>query len=76
MDLMYKDVETEANQKRFQNGARLFAEKFEKVFDKEISKGTKEDVQKLFVTYFDLSESEIKKVLKEQQECQSKNRRI
>ncbi|MBE9489120.1 MAG: gluconate 2-dehydrogenase subunit 3 family protein [Bacteroidetes bacterium] len=66
MDLMYKDVEIETNQKRFQNGARLFAEKFEKVFEKEISKGTKEDVQKLFVTYFDLSESEIKKVLKEQ----------
>ncbi len=66
MDLMYKDVETKTNQKRFQNGAKLFAEKFEKIFDKKISKATKEEVQELFTTYFDISENKIEEVLKEQ----------
>jgi len=66
IDKMYKDIESDSNQKRFQNGANIFAERFEVMFDKEVLKGSKEDVQKLFATYFDLSEEKTQKVLKEQ----------
>lgn len=67
IDLMYKDVEKETNQKRFQNGAVIFSKEFNKMFGKEVLEGNKEEIQKLFATYFDLPKDDIKKVLKEQQ---------
>ena len=66
IDLMYKDIEKETNQKKFQNGARIFSKRFEKMFGKEVMDGNKEEIQKLFATYFDLSEDNIIEVLKTQ----------
>jgi len=71
IDKMYKDIEKESNQKRFQQGASVFAEMFEKMFDKRVLKGSREDIQKLFAIYFDLSEGEIQEVLKEQRLSES-----
>lgn len=66
IDLMYKDIEKESKQKTFLDGATIFSKKFEKMFEKEVLKGNKEEIQKLFATYFDLSKDDIKKVLKQQ----------
>jgi len=66
IDIMYKDIETEAKQKLFQNGATTFAVQFEKMFKKEALKGSKEEIQELFASYFDLPKKEIQNVLEGQ----------
>lgn len=66
IDIMYLDTETDIKKKQFQNGASLFANKFKEMFRKNVIKGKKEDIQKLFSTYFDLSDEKTQEILKEQ----------
>jgi hypothetical protein len=62
LDLMYQDIEKETNKKLFKSGAEIFALKFEEMFDKDILEGGKQEVEKLFSKYFDLSEEEEKRI--------------
>jgi len=66
IDIMYQDTETDLKKKQFQNGANIFANKFVEMFGKKVVKGKKEDIQKLFSTYFDLSDKKTQQILKEQ----------
>lgn len=66
IDIMYLDTETEMKKKQFQNGASFFANKFKEMFRKNVIKGKKEDIQKLFSSYFDLSDEKTQEILKEQ----------
>lgn len=66
IDKMLNHVERESSQEIFQKGANAFAQKFEATSGEKASKGSKESVQLLFKTYFNLSEEEIEKVKKEQ----------
>ncbi|MCK5345968.1 MAG: gluconate 2-dehydrogenase subunit 3 family protein [Candidatus Heimdallarchaeota archaeon] len=66
IDKMFNDVESESNQEMFQKGATAFAQKFEATSGENASKGSKESVQQLFETYFNLSEEEIQTIKKEQ----------
>lgn len=67
IDKMYKEIELAPKQKIFQNGASVFAEKFKDMFGKNISKGSKEEIQTLFASYFDLSPEAQKSIVQEQQ---------
>jgi hypothetical protein len=71
IDLMYQDIELEPKKKIFQKGAAVFANKFEEKFGRNIRKGKKEDIQKLFASYFDLPEAETKNVLNQQKMSES-----
>lgn len=66
IDKMYKDVETESKQSQFRAGALIFADKFELMFGKNILKGNKDEVSKLFASYFDLSKAEQSHVIQDQ----------
>ena len=66
IDMMYHDIETDLKKDQFQKGANVFANKFVAMFDEKVEKSKKEDVQKLFSAYFDLSDTEVEKVLKNQ----------
>ncbi len=66
IDKMYNDVEVESNQKLFKSGSSYFAESFKKVYQKDISKGTKEDFNVLVSKYFDVSDADSKAILKAQ----------
>ncbi len=66
IDIMYLDTETDLKKKQFQNGASIFANVFEEIFRKKVIKSKKEDIQKLFSTYFDLSDEKTQEILKEQ----------
>lgn len=72
IDKMYMHIEQEANQKMFQQGAAIFAGKFEMMFDKKALKGKRNDFEKLFAGYFKLSDEEIQHVLAEQRLKQNK----
>jgi len=72
IDKMYKDVETESRQEIFSNGSDVFSERFQKMFDKDIEKGNKEEIQQLFSSYFDLSETESNRVMMEQRIAENK----
>ncbi len=63
LDMMYKDIEKESNQKLFKNGAKIFIEKFTKMFDVPVLEGKKQDFEKLFAVYFDISEDETQEIL-------------
>ena len=56
----------------FTQGASIFAEKFEAMFDKKALKGKRKDFDKLFASYFKLTNDEIQHVLEEQQLNQNK----
>lgn len=71
IDKMYVHIEEEPNQKRFQQGATVFADKFEALFDKKAAEGKSEDFEKIFGTYFKLTEEESQFVLSEQRLDQS-----
>jgi hypothetical protein len=64
LDLMYQDIEMQTNQKLFKSGATVFSMKFKEMFDKNILEGSKEEIEKLFIKYFDLSEPESEEVQK------------
>ncbi len=66
IDIMYLDTETEMKKKQFRKGASFFANKFKEMFRKNVIKGKKEDIQKLFSSYFDLSDEKTQEILKEQ----------
>ncbi len=66
IDKMFNDVESEFNQKIFQKGAAVFAQKFEATFEEKAEKGSKESVQQLFETYFKLSEEDTQTIMQEQ----------
>lgn len=72
IDKMYKHIEKEANQKMFQQGAAIFAGKFEAMFDKKALKGKRSDFEMLFASYFKLTDEEIQHILAEQRLKQSK----
>lgn len=63
LDLMYKDIETETNQKLFRNGAAIFADKFQEKFGVSVLNGKKKEFEALLTEYFELSEEETKHVL-------------
>lgn len=66
IDMMYKEIETDIKKEQFQKGAKLFAEKFKKMFGENIENSEKDNIRKLFSVYFDLSPDKIEAVLKEQ----------
>ena len=72
IDKMYKDVETESKQEIFRKGSDVFSERFQKMFDKDIVKGNREEIQQLFSSYFDLSEPESNRVMMEQRIAENK----
>lgn len=63
LDMMYKDIEKETNQKIFHFGATIFTKKLEELTGKSVLESRKNEVEKLFVSYFDMSEEATKKVL-------------
>lgn len=63
LDLMYKDIETETNQKLFKNGAAIFADKFHQKFGVSVMDGEKKEFEALLTEYFELSEEETKHLL-------------
>lgn len=67
IDKIYNDVQLEQDQKMFKKGAAIFADKFEEKYGKNALKGTKEEVNILFDSYFKLSQEEKQKVLQQQQ---------
>lgn len=66
IDKMLKYVETDVKQINFQKGAAIFGERFREKFGKKIVRGDKEEIQKLFAVYFDLSKDETNRVIDEQ----------
>ncbi|PKP38835.1 MAG: hypothetical protein CVT98_04645 [Bacteroidetes bacterium HGW-Bacteroidetes-15] len=71
IDKMYKEIELAPKQKIFQNGAAVFAENFKDKFGKNISKGSKEEIETLFEAYFNLSPEAQQLVILEQQKPES-----
>lgn len=71
IDKMYKEIELAPKQKIFQNGAAIFAENFNEKFGKKVSKGTKEEIETLFGSYFNLSQAKQKQVIQEQSKTES-----
>ena len=67
LDMMYKDIEKESKQKLFKHGARIFIEKFKKMFNVPVLEGKKQDFEKLFAVYFDISEDETQEILRQQE---------
>lgn len=70
IDKMYKDIELAPKQKIFQKGAAIFAENFKDKFGKNVSKASKEDIQTLFASYFDLSPEAKQLVIMEQRKSE------
>jgi len=66
IDIMYHDIEQQNNQQLFQKGSKVFQEKFEGMFGKNVIKGSKEEFQELFESYFKLSDEDTQKVLSNQ----------
>ena len=66
IDKMYMNIELKKNQHNFMQGASIFAERFKSMFGKKAIKGSEVDIKKLFATYFNLSENETQKIVKEQ----------
>ncbi|MEI6865513.1 gluconate 2-dehydrogenase subunit 3 family protein [Flavicella sp.] len=64
MDLMFKDIEKESNQKLFRNGAQLFATRFKEKFGISVLDGKKDEFEELLTQYFNLSESKSKEILR------------
>ena len=56
----------EPNKEIFQQGGAIFATKFQKKFDKKITKGDKTEMEDLFADYFDVSAEVSQKILWEQ----------
>ncbi len=68
IDKMYHNIESEENKKVFKNGAAIFTEKFEAMFNKKFSKGNIEDIYTLFDSYFKLSDVKHQQVIQDQQQ--------
>ena len=68
MDRMYANIIGKEKKKNFRKGAEIFGNEFLKSFNKNPEKGTKEEFEQLFSSYFDLSEEQSKKVLDRQQQ--------
>lgn len=66
IDLMYQDIETEQNQTIFKKGAALFAESFNKKYDKSILNGTNEDFESILSNYLNIPDEKTRDVLKQQ----------
>ena len=58
MDVMFRDVVDETNQKAFAKGAEVFEAKFKEVHNKEAIKGIKEEFHELLDGYFMIVEEE------------------
>lgn len=66
LDMMYHEIEMKPKQELFKKGASIFASKFTKAFDSEITKGNKEQFEKLLASYFNISDEATEVVLKAQ----------
>lgn len=62
LDLMYHDIELETNKKTFSRGARIFSDKFLKTNEKAVSKGNKDEFEKLISKYFNVSDEDSKAI--------------
>lgn len=62
IDLMCNDTLQNTDQDLLHQGSELFAQGFEKTFDKDIEKAKPKEVQKLLGIYFDLDKTEQDKV--------------
>ncbi len=66
LDMVYADVEKDANKNLFKKGATLFAKKFNETFNKETIKGEKQEFASLLKTYFSISPETEKQINKQQ----------
>jgi len=71
IDKMYENIENENKQKRFNKGSAVFIEKYEAMFDKDLSQTKRDEVEKLFATHFDLPANQREQVLEQQKKSES-----
>ena len=58
IDVMYNDVEDEEKQNELLKGSEVFEAKFESIFSKKVSEGTKNDFESILETYFKITEEQ------------------
>lgn len=68
MDKMLHDIAPDEEKNLIKEGANAFADEFQNTYNKDASKGTKEEYQKLLEKYFNISDDEKKVVFEMQRE--------
>lgn len=69
IDLIYNDIKSGDEKSMFKDGAVVFSNAFSTTFNKETSKGKKEEFEQLLGSYFNLSAEDSKSILKQQKEA-------
>lgn len=62
IDLMCKDTLLNSDQELFHQGSELFSQGFREIFDKDVEKAKKAEMEKYLASYFDLNKTEQDKV--------------
>lgn len=66
IDLMCKDVLSEADQDFYHQGSKLFAARFEKSFGHVADKADRKEIETLFSSYFDKPQEDSQRIIKDQ----------